>query len=206
METEKPLTEHASLALIDQMIRRAQKGVADNGFYFLLWGWLVFIAAIACYIMVVIYQTDLNWLPWAILMPVGGIASAVYGQRQEKTERAKSYTGSVLKYVNIACGVSLGIVLLFLSQLANWTIAYSMLMMIYGCWLFISGGVMRFRPLIIGGIINWCCAVVGLLLLIDRSSPHYEIILLLAFAVLAGYIIPGHLLNARYNRETNETV
>jgi hypothetical protein len=201
METDKPITEHESLAIINQMIRRAQQGVTDNGFYFLIWGWLVFISAVTCWFMVVVFPTPLNWLPWAILMPLGGIACAIYGRNQKKKERVKTYTDSVVRYVNIAFGVCLGIILLVLSQVAGWEIGYAMLMMIYGCWLFICGGIMKFNALIIGGIINWCCSVTAIVLHALDKNPRYEIILLLAFAVLAGYIIPGHMLKAKYNRE-----
>jgi hypothetical protein len=73
-------------------------------------------------------------------------------------------------------------------------------MMVYGMWLFISGGALKFKPLVIGGIINFGCAIAGFYI------HTYELILLLSFAVLAGYIIPGHLLNAKFKRQNNEVI
>ena len=49
MENEKPFTENQSLELIHAMIRKAQGKVQDNGFYFLLLGWLVFVSALGMY-------------------------------------------------------------------------------------------------------------------------------------------------------------
>jgi hypothetical protein len=198
MENDKPLSETESLALIQTKIQKAQGAVSDNGFYFLLWGWLVFIAAISQYIMVRFIPTDLNGLPWAILMPLGGIISGVRGYRHGKKEKVKTYTGEMLGYASIAFGVSLFIVLFFGSINQGWVKVYPMIMMVYGMWLFISGGALKFKPLIIGGIIDWCCSVGAFYI---PESHSIELVPLLAFAVLAGYIIPGHLLNAKYKRE-----
>jgi hypothetical protein len=199
MEDEKPLTETESLALIQSMIHKAQGSVRDNGFYFLLWGWLVFVAAMSQYIMVKFIPalSDYNGLPWAILMPLGGIVSGVRGSRQRKKEKVKTYAGEMLKYVSIAFGVALFIVLFFGSINLGWESAYPMVMMVYGMWLFISGGVLKFTPLIIGGIIDWCCSIGAFYI---PHSHSIELIPLLAFAVLAGYIIPGHLLSAKYRK------
>jgi hypothetical protein len=91
--------------------------------------------------------------------------------------------------------IALFIVLIFMSTHGGWQLAYPMIMMVYGMWLFVSGGVLKFKPLIIGGIINFGCAIAGFYI------HTIELILLLSFAVLAGYIIPGHMLNAKFNRE-----
>ena len=69
-----------------------------------------------------------------------------------------------------------------------------MLMMIYGIWLFVSGGTLEFRPLIIGGILNW-----GLALISFYLDFEYQL-LALAAAVLLGYIVPGYMLRSRYNK------
>ena len=45
--SEKTLTEQESLLLIGQMIQHTKQTVQENGFIFLLWGWLVFAASIS---------------------------------------------------------------------------------------------------------------------------------------------------------------
>jgi len=195
---EKQLNEQESLALIQRMIQSAQKGVGDSGFYFLLWGWLVFVASASCYTFVKLELYEYAWWPWAILMPLGGIASFIYGWKVESKKKVKTYADGVLDYVAIAFGASLLITLAFLSQSVGWAKTYPVIMMIYGSWLFISGAALKFRPLIIGGIVNWCCAIGGFFIKTE------ELILLLSFAVLAGYIVPGHLLKAQYEREKKD--
>ena len=200
MENEKPFTETDGLALIHAMIKKTQGSLQDNGFYFLLWGWLVFVAAVGQYFILKFGPAEYNGFVWAILMPLGGIISGVRGFREGRKQKVKTYTSETLRYASFAFMIGLFIVLIFMSIHGGWELAYPMVMMVYGMWLFISGGVLQFKPLVIGGIINFACSVAGFYI------HTYELILLLAFAVLAGYIIPGHLLNAKFKRENNEAL
>jgi len=43
--SEENFSPEESLQFIQTMIDKAKDSVADKSFYFLLWGWLVFIAA-----------------------------------------------------------------------------------------------------------------------------------------------------------------
>lgn len=195
MDNDKPLSENDSLALIQTMIHKAQGAVSDNGFYFLLWGWLVFIASVGQYVLLKMDFPFYSQFTWAVLMPLGAIISTVRGWKDGKKQRVKTYTDELLNYALIAFIVALFIVLIFMQMKGGWELAYPMVMMVYAMWLFISGGALKFKPLIIGGIINFGCAIGGFYV------HTMELILLLSFAVLAGYIIPGHLLNAKYKRE-----
>lgn len=195
MENEKPLNEIESLALITSMIKKTQSSLQDNGFYFLLWGWLVFSASIGSYILFKLEMYDVAQYTWAVLMPIGGLISGIRGWRDGKKRKAKTYTEELLNYIAFAFLAALLIVLIFMSIYGGWKLAYPMIMMVYGMWLFISGGALKFKPLIIGGLINFACAIAGFYV------HTFELILLLSFAVLAGYIIPGHMLNAKFRRE-----
>lgn len=195
MEQDKPLNEQDSLRIIHEMIHKTQGSVKDNGFHFLLWGWLVLVAALTQYIAIKLGQGEKGGIAWAILMPLGGIISGIKGWRDGKKEKVKTYTQELLKYALAAFLAGLFIVLFFMSMNGGWEKAYPMIMMVYGMWLFISGGALKFKPLIIGGIIDWLCSIASFYVHTE------EIILVLAFAVLAGYIIPGHLLNIKYKKE-----
>lgn len=192
------MSEQESLALISRMVHSAQKNVTDNSFYFLLWGWLVFAAAAGSWLLIAVFPTEWHWLPWAVLMTAGGIASGIYGWKVERHKKVKTYADEVMDYIVIAFLIALFAVLFAFSQRFGWAAVYPVILLVYGMWLFISGGVLKFRPLMIGGLVNFGCAIGGLWL------PNYHIILLLAFAVFAGYIIPGHLLRAKYNREKKD--
>jgi hypothetical protein len=156
MENEKSImSNEESLRIIRSMIESTKQDLHDNGSWFLLWGWLVFIACITHYILM---EMGFNqpYLAW-ILMPIGGVISFVKGIREEKSQKVKTHIDEFMKHVLIAFLVSLFIVLGFGPKLLLNT--YPLIMMVYGFWLFISGGVINFRPLQIGGIINWGLAI-----------------------------------------------
>ncbi len=49
---EKQLTQEESLRIIHEMISAAKNDVKADAFIFLLWGWLVFVASIAQFILI----------------------------------------------------------------------------------------------------------------------------------------------------------
>jgi hypothetical protein len=62
------LSPEESLQVIRTMIEKAKTTVADNSFYFLLWGWLVFIAALLQCLSAISFpgtcfvrNTNINW-------------------------------------------------------------------------------------------------------------------------------------------------
>ena len=114
---------------------------------------------------------------------------------QGKQQRVQSYINDMMKYVLIAFLVSLFFVLASMSKLGLAT--YPMVMLIYGMWLFVSGGALKFKPLIIGGIINWILAIAALFVMFQTQ------LIILAAAVLLGYIIPGHMLRQKFKKVKN---
>lgn len=181
---EKQLTQEESLRIIHEMITTAKNDVKADAFIFLLWGYLVFIASVSQFILAKM-NIENNNFPW-LLMPLGGVITIIYSVRKNKTERIKTHVSSFLKYVWIAFSSALFIIMGFHSWGSGEMLP--LIMTLYGIGLFISGGVLKFTPLVIGGIFCWICAIVGF-----KIEVIYQL-LAIASAVLGGYIIPGHLL------------
>jgi hypothetical protein len=182
--TEKPLNEQDSLRIIHEMIAAAKNDVKADAFIFLLWGWLVFIASIAQFIMIRM-NMEFNSLPW-LLMPVGGVITIILSIRKGKKNKIKTNVTESLKYTWIAFTVAL-----FIIMFSNALTSFQMLpciMVLYGIGLFLSGGAIQFKPVIWGGVFCWICAIAGF-----QIQNIYQL-LILALAVLGGYIIPGYLL------------
>ena len=192
MENETPLTEHESLRIIQEMITAAKNDVKADAFIFLLWGYLVLIASITQFILLTL-NVDHNGTPW-LLMPLGGLITIIYVIRKNKKIRTKTHVSEFLKFIWIAFGVALGI-LMFCTTIPVLQMM-PLIMMLYGVGLFLSGGALKFKPLIAGGIFCWICAIAGF-----EIQSIYQL-LILALAVLGGYVIPGHLLQFN-NRNTN---
>ena len=191
MTTDKIISGEESLQLIQRMINTAKEELEDSSFYFLLWGWLVFTACLSHYLLIRL-APDWQGIGWAVLMPLGAVVTMIYGIRQGRKQRVRSYVNDLMKYVLIAFLVSLSVVLAFLGKLGLST--YPMVMLIYGIWLFISGGALKFRPLILGGIINWGLGITAFFF-------DFEIqLIILALAVFLGYIIPGHMLKNKFKK------
>jgi hypothetical protein len=53
---------------------------------------------------------------------------------------------------------------------------------------FVSGMILKFKPLVIGGVLCWLLTIVSLFVNFDYQ------LLLAGAAILCSYIIPGHLL------------
>lgn len=189
------LNEKEALLLIEEMINSTKQEVKDNGFYYILWGWLVFIAAITDYVLLVFMDNNQHALVWAILMPLGGLVSVIKGRKDAKKQRVKTYIDEAIKYLSIAFSISLFIICFIMPMTNNsWRVFYPTLMVIYAFAVFIFGGLLRYKPLIYGAFMNWALAIVGYFVTYDWQ------LLLLALAVLCSFVIPGHLLNRRFHQ------
>lgn len=180
-----------SLSVIEEMINKTKERYSDSGFLYLLWGYLVVIAALLHYVLM---QTSYSYsfIGWAILMPLGGIVSMVYSVKENKKNYVKTYTDDVMKYTWLAFGFLLAIILLFMGRLGLNT--YPLVMVAYGVPTFISGGVLKFRPLIIGALLSVTIGIISFNFTFDIQ------LLLLCASILVAYIIPGHMLRIQHLR------
>lgn len=180
-----------SLDIIQSMVRRAQQRYSDDSFYYIMWGWLVFAAALIHFVLLRmdVQNASIVWL----LMPLGGIASAIYSMRQSKREKVKTYVNTYMGYVWIALGVSMIVVLSMMFKMGIENV-YPVLILLYGIGTFVSGGLLAFRPLIVGGGLCFALAITAFFV-----SFQYQL-LLIAVAMLTSYIIPGHILRAQFKR------
>jgi hypothetical protein len=74
-----------------------------------------------------------------------------------------------------------------------WNI-YAFILLFYGIPTFLSGVIMRFKPLKIGGITCWILSAISVYV------QSREIILLLVPAVVIAWIIPGYSFRARIKK------
>jgi hypothetical protein len=188
-------TPEEGIRVIETMLSRTQHQLRENGLMYRLWGYLVLISALIHYAGIRIYNNHDTAIVWAIMMPIGGLLSWYIGSRKGDTTRVKTWVDDALKNVLITFIVSMAFSLLLGLTFTTWNVAYGFLMLAYGSWLFISGSLLRFNALKVGGIINWFAGVACFFL----DGP--QCLLVLAFAVLTGYIIPGHLISQQYHRD-----
>lgn len=189
---EKNISPTESLEIINSMIDKAKNKLADDGFLIIFWGWLVFIAALTQYILISlnIPNSDRVW----ILMPLGGIFSGIYGYKQNKKEKVKTHLNSYLGYCWAAFIIALLITLVFMESNGIKS-TYFFLMILYGMATFISGGLLNFKPLIIGSLFSFLFAILSMF------TGDKEVLICVAASILCSYIIPGHLLDSKYKSQ-----
>ncbi len=187
------MNEKEAITIIEDMISKTQQEVKDNGFYYILWGWLVFISALIDYTLLVFVQEPQHALVWGILMPLGGLVSFIAGKKLSKKVFVKTYIDEALKALTIAFTASIFIVCVIMPMTAqNWQSFFPTLLVIYGFGIFVFGGIIRFNYLKYGAIANWILAIIGF------YCNYSTQLILVAIAVLIGFIIPGHMLKARF--------
>ena len=183
-----------SLMLIESMIRTAKNRFSDNGHLYLLWGWVVLICSVGHFAAI---QWNLfghpEWI-WGLTW-VALLYQTVYLIRLKKKIRVSTYTDDILKaiwLVFVGCGLLLAVVV---GRLGDWNTMYPLILMLYGIPTILSGTVLRFKPLVWGGIICWMLCMVSVFL------PLRYNLLMVSLAVIAAWIIPGYMMKQKFAKE-----
>jgi hypothetical protein len=195
MENET-LGPHQALQIIESMINTAKNRLSSNGHLYLLWGWVVLTCSLLHFAGIywkLFPQPEVVWLgTW-----VAGIYQVIYLWRHGRKKKITNYTDDILRaiwLVFVCCGAVTAFVVI---RLANWQVMYALILMLYGIPTILSGVVLRFRPLIVGGLICWSLSAIATIV------PLMYNLLLIAVAVVVAWIVPGYLLNKKYIMQLN---
>ncbi len=189
METK--LTEQQSLQIIQEMIATSKNNLKDNSFFFLLWGWLVLVASLSHFTLIQLSYEN-AFLPWPILMFSGGIISGIAGYRLGKRSNVISHVDKMIMYLWWGFLVVMMIILFMAGfNKMSWDVTHPLIIALYGLGTFVSGGALKFKPLIIGGIAAWIISTVAFFV-----TPEY-VQLLIALSIIIAYLVPGYLLKAK---------
>ncbi len=175
------------IKLIEEMINSTKVKISEGSVYYLLWGWLVIAAAALNYYLLVYVAYEQHWIAWPILMPVGGIASSIIKRKQERKAQAKTYVDRALNYLWTGFLITLFFALFGMVTMGPQGV-YPMVMFLYGLGTFVSGGILKFKPLMLGAVGAWLAGAVAYFV------PFQDQLLLLMASIILSYIIPGHLL------------
>jgi|TARA_B110000902_G_scaffold93172_1_gene110492 hypothetical protein len=177
---------------MEAMVKASRKSQQKNSFYFILWGLLM--AAVS----IIEYYCAINhiniWQIWPIAGISGGLLSYLHGQKERKKSEVNTTTDLFSKYLWGAFGITL--VFMVAYSIPNRLHPHPLILAIAGLATFVSGGVSKFKPLILGGISLWIGALVCTFVVTDvRISIVY------AIALIAGYVIPGFILRKKERDE-----
>ena len=185
MKTEdESLTTQQSLNIITEMINNAKGNVKENSIYFLLWGTVIAIADIGMFTLIKMNYPH-PYIVWSIAIPAW-IVTIIMGYKQGKRARATSHLDRISAWSWFTFGIVIFTLVIF-GRLINWQLN-PVIMLMSTIPTVISGVVIKFRPLIVGGVCFW---VFGILCFIVPEPWHF---LVGAVAVVIGYLVPGFML------------
>jgi hypothetical protein len=184
---EQPLTPEQSLRLIEESIRQAKRSFSRYSFYFLLWGILLTGAMLATYLLVDLEPSLRHGMPWGVAGIAGGLVSALYGSRQARHEQVSNPMDRIVGW--IWGGFVITLMLVLFGTLRHGSDPGPVITLLTGLPTFLTGQVLRFRPLIVGGVLFW-----GAGFAMHLAGDAVLLTALYCGAMLAGYIVPGLLL------------
>jgi hypothetical protein len=187
METKNDnFSAQQSLDLISSMIRQAKGNVGRSSFYFLLWGWVIAFCNFAMYIIFKFTDfSDYASYVWLLLIPTW-IVTILYGRKEEKNRLVTTHLDSIMKWLWISMAISILPAWLLGAKL-NWMVNAVILMPV-GAATFLSGIIMKFKPLLVGGVTIWVCGIICYFI------HPYDQNLVGGIATILGYLIPGYML------------
>jgi len=188
----KKLDEEKNLDLIAEMISRAKGNIQSEYIFFLIWGWVIALASFLHYSLIKFTNFERPELAWSLIV-IGVILSAWYGYKIGKRKRVKTYADRIYGLIWLVFLINYFIVLFFMKDI-NYNVTPIILLMAGGST-FLSGIVIKFKPLIWGGIVLWISAIISFIV------PGEMQLLIGGFSILIGYLIPGYMLK---NKNKNE--
>jgi hypothetical protein len=184
-ESNQNLTAQQSLDIITSMIKQAQGKVSGNSFYFIFWGWCIVLANLGMYSLMRFSNYEHPYMVWLITVPAWA-TTIIYAYRHDKRSVVQSHLDRISTWLWMGMGICIIPVVAFGSVL-GWNICPVILLMA-AVPTFISGVIIRFKPLMFGGAVFWIGGILCFLV------PQQEQYLVSAITIALGYLVPGYLL------------
>ena len=188
-------SESAALRLIESTLSATKKRISENGFIYLLWGWVVLIGNLACYYWFTQQNGPAIGYTWTVLGFGGGITTAIYYMRREKTEVVSTHMDTLVGHVWAGTGIGAAIFYAWLIIGDHYSLIAPFVLLATGMATYTTGRMVRFTPLVIGAICFWGCTI-GMFFL--EVQWHF---IIGAAAMVPGYLVPGYMLRSLYKKQ-----
>lgn len=197
METnEKTMTPEESLQFITKSILYSKRNLKERSFYYIMWGWILTFASLFNYFLIrYLHNRELYenmyikvTVSWAIFGAAGFIILFIYKMKAGKKEIVITHFDRFFIILWLSIAVVFALFILFCYYLEVYPTPY--ILALTGMATFVSGMIVRFTPLIIGGLLFAATSVVSVFI------PGFHQLLLVAGSIILGYLIPGYLLRA----------
>ena len=192
MEQENQLTEQESLRLINEMIGKAKQSYVTKGIASIVWGALIIICSLLTWAQVQ-YKFALGFDVW-LLVFVAVIPQLYFSIKEKKEKHFVAHDETTMRYLWSTFGICIFILTFYDSRFGSEN-STSLFMMLYGIPTFITGGIFKYKPMIIGGLICWILSVVSIF------TPFSTDMLFMAACGLFAWLLPGIILWRKYKKQ-----
>ena len=184
---EKFMSGQESIKIISDMINRTKMNLQQGSFHLLFWGTLILVCSLSEYLLYTFTPFENPWRVWLLTLP-GVFVSLIYGFI--KGSRQTVYTYAERIYMWLWLGFLFTAIILFVffgfeNRMQN---IGSYILMLAAFPTFLSGVIIKFKPLILGGISIWILSLIGFF-----AGPSIGP-LAVPVAMITGYLIPGYML------------
>jgi len=189
------LTPEESFEIINKAIANFKMNYKENSQVFLLWGWILTLASISNFVILKML-TSLAWEHkgflilgnWFVFILIGSII-LFFIVRKEKKEK-KVYS-QIDKFIDklwwvTAASFIIAVILCFRLELDP----PSLMLLVAGIATTTTGLVIRFKPLIFGGMSFFVFSIAS------TFVTNEYLALVVSAALICGYLIPGYFLKA----------
>ena len=185
---DTPLSPLESLTLISDAIRKTKDNFKENSSYFMLWGWLIAVASFAFFVLQQYTAFKYYFLPFPVLVVTGIVVTLSWYVKRRSANQTETYSGYFFSRMWLVLG--LGFIAVVFVSVSQKVPPFQYTLIIAAIGTMVSGLAMKFKPLVIGGVLFFAAAIIGLYIP-DAYKP-----LLAGAAIVAGYLIPGYLLKS----------
>ncbi len=182
---EKELKPEESLKIINDMISSAKINLREHNFYFLFWGYTIALISLMHFIADYYMLLNNPEIVWLLVIP-GMIVSGIYGYVTGRKNKTFSHIDKIHSFTWFAFIISYIIIIIFGKEV-NYNIS-ELIFVLVGMATFISGTVLKFRPLTFGAIVFWIGAIICFII------PHIYVTLVSFFIIIFGFLVPGYML------------
>lgn len=185
------------LKIIHDMIERTKKDTAEHGWPYIMWGWLILASCLFAYIIFWTGNHQLSFLPWALLMPLGGIIEFIVEYKNHNKSKVKTWAQRSISWVWFACGISMafiGFAAVPSGILSDWSSITPMECLIAGIGSVITAKIIDWDFMFYCALV-WFVAVILMIFI----SPIYQM-LIMGITIIPAYLVPGYILRSKYKK------
>ena len=190
------LTPEESFTIINKAITSTKMNFKEGAKVFLLWGWVLTLASFSNYIILKILHNNeafnlmgpLSLSNWAIFGFIGFIIQFFMLRKIDKSKKIYSYLDNYLNKLWKVTAVSFFIATVVCIKLEIDPPA--IMLLIAGIATTTSGLLIKFRPIIIGGMAFFVFSIAA------TFVSNENIALIVGASIICGYLIPGYFLKS----------